>query len=445
MNRLTQYFREGLSFVSHNPQIVYTFVLLLIIPGLFIFSSQWFLNLAQENQERTERERIGMLQDVVSSFSQDALENPEKLQEFIDEFISQNPTVVELGIVRFEDGNYTILASRNHERVGKLDQSRAIHYQTATLLPDRSFIFEVQGSDGRHWAAYRLLHEEAGVRYFLVTDISMVAIDTVAQSNISIAYLVLFLLLLIVLAILIRQARIVDYASLYRKLKEIDEIKDDFISIAAHELRSPLTAIRGYSQILRDAAPLIPPQVQALDRIDISAEQLSTMIEDTLDVAKLQTGNMSFEYEVFKPKEVIENVLANLSSTAQTKGLQLLTHYESDSMLRADKKRLGQVLTNLVGNSLKYTKEGQVILEVSEESDHVVIAVRDTGIGISAEEQQRLFQKFYRVHRQETREIRGTGLGLWITKAMVEAMGGTIGVESMRDVGSRFYVLFPKH
>ena len=440
-----KYFREGLAFLLANQQLAFTFLLFLIIPGIFIFSSQLFLSVAQENQERIERDRIAMVQDTIAEMAPILLTNEKKLQTAIVKLAEQNENISRLRIVERRGTEFIILASKNSELNGTPDEENLVGFRASIFERQRSHIFTVRINGIRHWVAFRALvaDPDEEVRHFLLTDISMAHIDTIAAQNIFKAYVFLALLVVIILLVLLWQARVADYATLYKRLKEVDETKDDFISIAAHELRSPLTAIRGYAEILKDSGDLLPAQTTALSRIERSAQQLAYLIEDILDVARLQSGTMKFTKKTIELSSLVDEVIETLKATADAKKLSLLSKITADSVIIADPTRLRQVLVNIVGNAIKYTKEGSISVDIQESKHTVTISVRDTGIGISAEDQTKLFSKFFRVTSADTAGIRGTGLGLWATKSLVEQMGGTLQLESMQGVGSRFYVQFP--
>lgn len=449
MKNPTAYIRLGIAFMRENPQLIYTALLLLVIPLVFIFSSQWFLRVANENQERIVREQIGVLQDVIAEFARDRLDDPSQIAGHFSALGAANPSVAAFRIVQIDErGEYVIVASNASDEVGEIDKLNALGYQASALQTDRSLIFETQARDGRHYTAFRALPAaDHSLSHVLLTDVSLATIDAIAEHNIRAAYLLLSFLILIVLAILVRQARIIDYAALYRRLEEVDTLKDDFVSMAAHELRSPLAAIRGYAELLHNAH-LEGEDKESLDHIETSAKALALLIDDILDVARLQSGSMKFSPARLVLKDAAHTVIEELRPLAEEKRLALAMSLADGAAgaacIEADETRLRQVLVNLIGNAVKYTERGSVTVELAIEDGRVVLSVRDTGMGISAEDQEHLFSKFFRVRRQETARIRGTGLGLWITKELILRMGGTIRVESIKNVGTRFVVAFPK-
>jgi signal transduction histidine kinase/DNA-binding response OmpR family regulator len=229
-------------------------------------------------------------------------------------------------------------------------------------------------------------------------------------------------------------------------LRKLDQMKTDFVSTVSHELRTPLTSIGGYVKLLLsgDAGPLTPTQSEFLQIIDTNVVRLSNLINDILDVAKVESGKVQIRRE---PQDLV-SILQECSSTfevlAKQKGLELRSKIlEAASMtVVGDRDRLVQVFMNLLSNAIKYTASGFVELDVTRHDNQVWVAVRDSGIGLTSEDKKRLFQKFYRAREIQTADG-GTGLGLVIARGLVEAHGGSIGVESEPARGTCFTVKLP--
>jgi PAS domain S-box-containing protein len=227
--------------------------------------------------------------------------------------------------------------------------------------------------------------------------------------------------------------------------KELERLKSDFISTVSHELRTPLTSIKGYVDLVLagDVGPLTPEQKEFLTIVSQNTTRLTELINDLLEIERLESGKIKFEFAELDLAEVLENVARSLHVNAEQKGLEFLTEIPSGLKVRGDRDRLTQVFLNLLSNAIKYTPAGTVELRAHQEDDAVVVEVRDTGIGLSESDLQKLFQKFFRSDNPYVRKVGGTGLGLSIAKAIVERHGGTITVTSQLGQGSTFTVRLP--
>ena len=230
-----------------------------------------------------------------------------------------------------------------------------------------------------------------------------------------------------------------------QRLRELDRLKDDFVSLVSHELRTPLTSIRGYLELLLDeGSDLTDEQRRFLGIVDRNSERLLSLVSDLLFLAQIEAGKLAIEVGLVDLETIAEESVETASPGATARGVALTFTTDELPKLRGDRARLAQVLDNLISNAVKFTPAGgRVDVRLKAADELALVEVEDTGIGIPQDEQQQLFERFFRSSRATQNAIPGTGLGLTITKAIVERHGGRIALESTENVGTLVRVELP--
>jgi len=251
-----------------------------------------------------------------------------------------------------------------------------------------------------------------------------------------------------------RFVRLKDFATQLEKaneeLKRIDEMKSEFVSVASHELRTPLAAIKNAVQLILQGktGEINENQKKFLSMADRNISRLTNILNDLLNLSKIESGKIEMKIEELDPRALTEFILSSLRPQAEGRSIQLKMEIEKKlPSVYGDREKVEQILTNLVGNAIKFTPEGGEISVSARPSprggNKLAISVRDSGIGISEDQQEKIFEKFHQVEGSLHRSVTGTGLGLAITKGLVEAHHGEIWVESEMGKGSTFTFTLP--
>jgi signal transduction histidine kinase len=233
------------------------------------------------------------------------------------------------------------------------------------------------------------------------------------------------------------------------RAEESDKAKSQFLANMSHELRTPLNAIIGYDEAMLGglAGEFTPPQTKLLGHIQFNSRRLLGLINDILDLSKIESGSLQVFLAPTSPRKVVHDVVENLRGLADQKKIDLNMEFSDavPEVVLADANKLQQILTNLLSNAIKFTERGAVIVDVGvADISHWQFQVRDTGIGMPANAANYIFEPFQQVDNTDQRKYKGTGLGLAITKRLVEGLNGTIEVNTKLGEGSTFIVKLPR-
>jgi signal transduction histidine kinase len=233
------------------------------------------------------------------------------------------------------------------------------------------------------------------------------------------------------------------------ELKKLEKAKDEFVSMMTHELKTPLTPIFGYCDMLKEPGllgNLNPVQLNSVNRISQSSRRLGRLIEEILEAQRLGMGNIKFDKQEFDVTKLMTEIHNDYIQLMKEKQIKIINYTEEKLTLKSDRNRIRQVIDNMVFNSTDFMpeKDGEISIGAIRVDDEIVFHVKDNGMGIPQDEFDKIFVKFYQVDISHTRKHPGTGLGLSICKGIVEGLGGKIWVESELGKGTSFYFSIPQ-
>jgi signal transduction histidine kinase len=432
----------GLSVIKLNTRLVLVIALLFIFPLLFVWVALSFYNTAYNNIHTAEKGRIGILHDTVSTLLREDTNYEKTIESLIGMYMSENSDISKIRLVKKEKDGFFIVLASDKSLIGTYEKSDQL-YKTLPFSDTNDSFFHPSNIDGvRTWQVLRSVEIEDGV-FYLFTEHKFGMIDSVMTARMQQSYFGLTAIFVFLITLAYWLNKQVNWEKNHNLLSLQLKERDLFSNMIAHEFRSPLTAINGYASFLLESKNLSKDEIRYTANISNSAKRLVVLVNDFLEVARLQAGKMKIEEKEIDICEVLTKAVEDLDVMAKEKGLKLIYKPNKKPIpITTDSARLTQVFTNIISNSIKYTDKGTVTVECEQEPGEIIILIKDTGMGISAEDQQKLFTPFSRVGDVDRSVITGTGLGMWITKQLVTILHGTIGVESIKGVGTHIVIKF---
>lgn len=436
---------QGIVYTRSHPQLILVLLIIVVLPLAFLYSGQRFLDAGRINQTRLEKERVGMLHDALTFIVRVPGMDPNQLQAEIERIALLNPDIIDIKIAHLVEADVVPIVALDSTSVGVPVFDPTL-YRHASIDQTQSTIFESIVEGERTWEVYRSTTDHEDSLAFIYTQHSLSASDALMHAEEMRAYWSLALIYLLILALAYWHIRNTDYRQLYEIAQNENQAHELFTNMAVHELRAPLTALLGYASMITESADATEPIRGYATTMVQSSRNVLALLNDLLEIARIQSGKLAFELSPIDISTMVLDVVKELSVIAGAKEQMLATDgTASRYMVIADQKRLRQVLTNMITNACKYTKKkGTITVALTGERNRVELRIKDTGMGLSAGEQAKLFAPFYRVERNDASSITGTGLGMWITKRFVEGMGGTIAVESIKEVGTHIVLTFKR-
>jgi len=440
--------KEIFEFLKTFPGIFYSLFLIVFFPLFIFFSLQFTISRFEKNTNSTLQTEALSIAQIFSQFSQDFFSQPEKLQEKVFQIQKENPNLKQVRILKKEGENFKILASQNPEEVGAILEDPVLILSWAKNEPVANLVFD-QNKKERIWKVTNPIKNSTEEKIGLVSlGLSLKETDEILTALILKTFFLMILGILICIFLVFQHTRLFGYVNLFLKMKEAEKAKNEFIRMATHELQSPVTNIKNYVLELKEilSPKLNEQEKKFLEVVEVSAKNLSDLMADILQVSRIEQEGLDFAPQILDASKETEEIVKNFEIQAKQKNLKLIFEKPKEKVLiLANPYRFKEVLNNLLTNAIKYTFEGEIKMEtkVDFSKKRCYISVEDTGVGISAENQRKIFEKFFREKRKETSGIPGTGLGLWLIKEIMRRSGGDIFFESREGKGSKFTVYFP--
>lgn len=440
-------FSKAVSFIKENLIILYSISLFILIPAAFFINNYIINSSYEKNIDLITQRKAVLAENIIKNMVQNQISNTVALQSSVNQIMQDNNDIILLSILKPQNGKeeFEIIASSDPDLINQKPKDQ-IQNLLAWNTPE-GIAFLDKNNAGRFWRVTKSFSDSSNEKMGLIEiSFSLKDSDALIDKTIYKSNIILILTILIIVLLVTNQARLIGYVWTASKLKEIDKMKDTFISMASHELRSPLTAIKGYVDLFQSKKDLALDQDanHYLKNISLSAQRLDNLVEDILEVSQIEGNRLPIEMTVFNPATIVSQSIEEMRSQAIKKNLEFSSNlFQTPVQIKADENRLKQILINLISNAIKYTRKGSINVTTEIKKDKFLITVADSGIGISAEDQINLFQKFYRIKNKETEDIIGTGLGLWISNEIIKRMKSKITVESIKGVGSHFTIHIP--
>ncbi len=453
---------KKLSFLK-NYQLIFSLILIILIPSALLLHNYFVVKTIKKNMDTEFINKAALSVNILKNNISESLPDYNKVQDEIERTVRENPEIIALDFLVPVKDNFKIVASLSKKNIGKIlnqtlnniawkEEFITFTTNTSSLSSDQRLKREDYQSNTRYQVVVKVVKNKKGDKVGLLSmKISLKNVDDLTKSLIFRSYFTLIILVIFILLLIFSNSQLFQYAVLFQKLKEVDQMKDDFISIASHELRAPLTVIKGYASMMQEIVDKEKNDnlKNYLKMISLSIDRLGSLVEDMLDVSRIEQNRIKVNPTKVNASQLVKEISDQFVVNAKQKNLKLvynsLEKPAKEAKILVDVDRFKQIIVNIISNAIKYTLSGGITIstKLDEEGKNLLIKIRDTGIGMNAKQRERLFQKFYRIQNEKTRNIVGTGLGLWITKKLVQLMKGEIFVDSIEGQGTEFTVSFP--
>lgn len=432
-------------------EIAYSVAIIIAIPLLLAANTVYYVTASRAAFNAELRKKADIVNTVVAETVKSNIVSSKiaEVTAALNALEQAQPAITALQVVQQNGTNQVIIAKSNSAAAAMTTsgqiQVKVVYNRKESVS---RLINASQGTDqAQAWnVATPIFADDGTVLAVMLSNIltkdAQQTMDTVLVRS----FLFMIASMLIIIALLFRHFRLVGYIQLLAKQRELNQTMSDFLSVATHELKAPTTIMKGYiANVLDETSGPISPEVKEQLEVALAqTDRLNGLVQDLLNVSRVEQGRIEYKIEPVDSTAIINVIVSNYIPIANAKNLQLTFDRKTDlPAVKADAGRVQEIFTNLIDNAIKYTPSGSVQISQELLGNMVVTYVKDTGLGVSPENRKRLFQRFYRIRNEHTKDISGTGLGLWIIRQYISAMGGSIELKSQEGAGSEFSVALP--
>jgi signal transduction histidine kinase len=441
-------FKDKLQFSREKLEFYYSLFVLAVIPILIIANTLLIITAVRGSFDTELRKKADIANSILATSVASRIDDTNYLEKVIQNIAIDQTDIKDIFIAvpATKAGSFKVVAAQSTDLINKELSDVLLSTVVTRGRSTAQIVTSTSGSE-RFWNVVSPLNINNATVALVSVSVSLKSADTAMSAIMLRSLFILVVTIVVIVLLLLNHFRFVEYAMLFRKLKEVDELKNDFLSVATHELKAPMTIIRGNIENLIEGLNGTVDEMgkQTLTDMMHETERLNGLVNDLLNVSRLEQGRISYDMKTVDERAIIEKIVTQYQPKAMSKQLTLV--YEKPEVVCAvsvDEGRFTEIMTNLIDNAVKYSRQGKIIVSQKVTDKTISVSVRDTGIGMSAQDREKLFNRFYRVKNENTKDIAGTGLGLWIIKQYIEHMAGSISVDSLENVGTEFVVEFPR-
>ncbi len=426
--------------------IVYSVAVLVIVPALLAFNTILLTTNVRSDYDTELQSRAELSNSVLASALQQSIidSDTESLDSAISRISATQNELKNIAVItKSTDGYQTISTVSEDYEISNSDALQYdIVYSRAWPVAKNTAATTDSGRSTRAWNVASPVIVNDQVVAVVTSDLLTADVDEKVDATLQRSVLIMIASAIAVMVLLFNHFRFIGYANLLRKQQELNQTMSDFLSVATHELKAPMSIIKGYISNVMDGdfGEVSPDVKKQLDVAVNQTDRLNSLVQDLLNVSRIEQGRIKFDIQEVDVSEIIRTITSQYKQAAADKGIELVYQQEAPVVMSVDAGRAQEIFTNLIDNAVKYSREGTIQIHHETKGSNIITSVRDNGIGMTHEERKRLFQRFYRVKNEHTQDIEGTGLGLWIIKQYIEKMGGSIAVDSLVGSGTEFRV-----